>query len=91
MSSRTEKECYISLRSRLTNAYKICILVCMRTTLIIKDELLKKAIEATGITEKTAVIHKGLEALIQNAAKERLIKLGGASPKAKPIPRRRTK
>lgn len=62
----------------------------MRTTLIVKDELLKKAIEVTGIREKTAVIHKGLEALIQNAAIERLIRLGGTKPKAKQVRRRRS-
>lgn len=61
----------------------------MRTTLIIKDDLLKKAIEITGIKEKTAVVHMGLEALIQNATIERLIKLGGSAPQAKAPSRRR--
>lgn len=61
----------------------------MRTTLILKDDLLKRAIAITGIKEKTAVIHKGLEALIQNAAIERLIKLGGSAPQAKAARRRR--
>lgn len=63
----------------------------MRTTLILKEDLLKKASEATGIKEKTALVHKGLEALIQAAAIERLIKLGGSNPNAKPIPRRRSR
>ena len=71
--------------------HKSCIIVCMRTTIILKDELLKKAIEITGIKEKTAVIHKGLEALIQNAAMERLVRLGGSDPAAKAIPRRRSR
>ena len=63
----------------------------MRTTIILRDELFKKAVEATGLTEKTAIIHKGLEALVQQAAIERLIKLGGTDPRAKSAPRRRTK
>lgn len=63
----------------------------MRTTIILKDDLLKKAIELTGIREKTAVIHKGLEALIQNASIERLIKLGGSAPDTKASRRRRSR
>ena len=62
----------------------------MRTTIILKDDLIKKARLATGITEKTALIHKGLELLIQQAATERLIKLGGSFPQIKSIPRRRS-
>jgi hypothetical protein len=61
----------------------------MRTTIILKDEIYKKASEATGIKEKTALIHKGLETLIEQAAIERLIKLGGSTPDAKAAPRRR--
>jgi hypothetical protein len=63
----------------------------MRTTVILKDELIKKAREATGITEKTALIHKGLEALIQQAAIDRLIKLGGSAPDLTVPPRRRSR
>ena len=61
----------------------------MRTTIILKDELIKKATELTGIKEKTALIHLGLEALIRQAAAERLIKLGGSNPKAALPSRRR--
>ena len=61
----------------------------MRTTIILKEDLLKKATELTGIKEKTALIHLGLEALIRQAAAERLIKLGGVSPKQTAVPRRR--
>lgn len=56
-----------------------------------KDDLLKKAIEVTGVREKTAVIHMGLEALIQQAATHRLIKLGGTAPKARVASRRRSR
>lgn len=66
-------------------------MICMRTTIILRDELIKKAMEITGIREKTAVIHKGLETLIQSAAIERLIKLGGTAPEAKAARRRRSR
>jgi len=42
----------------------------------------------TGIKEKTAVIHRGLEELVNKAARQRLIKLGGLMKTAR-APRRR--
>ena len=63
----------------------------MRTTVIIKDEVLKQAIEMTGIHEKTALLHAGLEALIEKKARERLIALGGSAPDFKAGRRRRPK
>jgi Arc/MetJ family transcription regulator len=62
----------------------------MRTTLNIDPELLKKAQEITHIQEKTSLIHEGLRALISQAARERLIALGGTDKKAKASPRRRS-
>jgi Arc/MetJ family transcription regulator len=61
----------------------------MRTTLILKDDLLKKAMQETGISEKTALIHLGLEELLRAAAYKRLAQLGGTSSKAKAAPRRK--
>lgn len=61
----------------------------MRTTVILKDELVEKAMEITHIKEKTALIHAGLEALIAKHARARLIALGGSDKKAKVPPRRR--
>ncbi|MCC7307570.1 MAG: type II toxin-antitoxin system VapB family antitoxin [Acidobacteria bacterium] len=61
----------------------------MRTTLIIKDELLQQAADYTGIKEKTALVHAALKALIEKKARERLIALGGTDPKAKAGRRRR--
>ncbi|MFL6469034.1 MAG: type II toxin-antitoxin system VapB family antitoxin [Pyrinomonadaceae bacterium] len=61
----------------------------MRTTVIIKDEVLKKAAELTGIREKTALLHAGLEALIEKKSRERLAALGGSDPKAEAGRRRR--
>ena len=61
----------------------------MRTTLNIDTELLEKAQEMTKIHEKTSLIHEGLKALIAQAARERLIALGGTEKKAKPPRRKR--
>jgi Arc/MetJ family transcription regulator len=61
----------------------------MRTTLNLDDQLLAKARNYTGITEKTRLVHLGLEALIQREAAFRLAALGGTAPTAKPGRRRR--
>jgi Arc/MetJ family transcription regulator len=73
----------------LINMYCVCILMHMRTTLIIDEDLLQRARELTGIKEKTALIHAGLEALIAREAAKRLASLGGTEPKLREIPRRR--
>ena len=49
----------------------------MRTTLILKEDLYREAVKATGVEEKTKLIHMGLEALIRNAAIQRLVNLRG--------------
>jgi hypothetical protein len=61
----------------------------MRTTLILNDRLLERARELTGIREKTALVHAGLEALIAVEAAKRLAALGGTEPQLRDIPRRR--
>ena len=53
-----------------------------KTTLNLKEDLIKRAQQLTGVKEKTALIHMGLEALIQQIARDRLIKLGGFDHKA---------
>jgi Arc/MetJ family transcription regulator len=63
----------------------------MRTTLIIDDELLAKAQELSGLQEKTAVLHAGLQALISRENARRLAALGGTERGLKPIARRRTR
>ena len=60
----------------------------MRTTLNIDDELLIRAQQLTGIDEKTAIVRRGLEALIARESARRLAKLGGSDPDLKNIPRR---
>ncbi len=61
----------------------------MRTTLNIDDELLQKAAELTGITEKTSLVRMGLEALISFVGAKRLAALGGTEKKLGAVPRRR--
>jgi hypothetical protein len=61
----------------------------MRATLNIEDSLVDKAARLTGITEKTALVRLGLEALIAAESAKRLAKLGGTEKQLKPIPRRR--
>jgi Arc/MetJ family transcription regulator len=60
----------------------------MRTTLILDDELVRRAMTLTGEREKTAVVHAGLEALIARESSRRLAALGGTDSKAG-APRRR--
>lgn len=61
----------------------------MRTTVILNEELLRKAQELSGLREKTAVLHAGLQALISRESARRLAALGGTEPSLKPIRRRR--
>jgi Arc/MetJ family transcription regulator len=60
----------------------------MRTTLNLDDEKIARARDLTGLTEKTALIHAGLDALIARASAQRLADLGGQFPMAT-SPRRR--
>ena len=62
----------------------------MRTTLILLDELVKRAAKLTGIDEKTALVHAGLEALIARESARRLAALGGTEPKLESPRRRRS-
>ena len=62
----------------------------MRTTFNLKEQLYQEASRVTGVSEKTALIHMGLEALVRREAAKRLAALGGTQPKLKPAPRRRS-
>jgi Arc/MetJ family transcription regulator len=61
----------------------------MRTTMIINDELLARAMQLSGLREKTAVVHAGLEALIARESARRLARLGGSDSDATAAPRKR--
>ena len=62
----------------------------MRTTLNIDDQILRKASNLTGISEKTALVRLGLEALIAQESAKRLAALGGSEKNLKSIPRRKS-
>ncbi len=61
----------------------------IRTTLNIDDDLIREASRLTGLQEKTALVHRGLEALIARESARRLAALGGSEKELRPIPRRR--
>ncbi len=69
--------------------HNLCILICMRTTLNLDDELLKEAQRLSGLDGKTAVIHAGLRALIARESARRLAALGASERALEPIRRRR--
>ncbi len=73
----------------LTVMHDICILVHMRTTLNLDEELINKASGLTGITKKTALLHAGLEALIARESAKRLAELAGTEKLLDPVRRRR--
>ena len=60
----------------------------MRTTLNLDDELVERAQQLSGISDKTALLHAGLAALI--ACAKRLAAVGGSEPQLRRIPRRRS-
>lgn len=74
----------------LTNAYDMPILMHMRTTLILDDELLAKAAQLSGVDGKTALVHAGLRALVAKESAKRLAALGGSEKELVPVPRRRS-
>ena len=61
----------------------------MRTTIALDDELVERAREYTGISEKTALVREALKALVEREAAHRLAALGGTMPELEDIPRRR--
>jgi Arc/MetJ family transcription regulator len=60
----------------------------MRTTIIVDDALLERARSLSGLSEKTAIVHEGLRALIARESARRLAALGGTERTAV-RPRRR--
>ncbi|MCZ6769790.1 MAG: type II toxin-antitoxin system VapB family antitoxin [Acidobacteria bacterium] len=61
----------------------------MRTTLNLDEELIKKASGLSGIKQKTALLHAGLEALIARESAKRLAELAGTERSLHPVRRRR--
>jgi Arc/MetJ family transcription regulator len=71
--------------------HQYAILMHMRTTLNIEDELIAEARELTGIAEKTELVRVALKSLIARESGRRLALLGGSAPNMQDIPRRRSK
>jgi Arc/MetJ family transcription regulator len=63
----------------------------MRTTFNLDDRLLGEAQRLTGMTERTALIHEGLRALIERESARRLARLGATESSLRVSPRRRPK
>ncbi|MBI4229517.1 MAG: type II toxin-antitoxin system VapB family antitoxin [Planctomycetes bacterium] len=61
----------------------------MRTTMNLREDLLSRAARLAGIDEKTALVHKGLEALIALESARRLARLGGTERRLRATRRRR--
>jgi Arc/MetJ family transcription regulator len=61
----------------------------MRATVALDDELLRKAQEVTGVTERTALLREALKALIHLEASRRLAAVGGTEPDLVDIKRAR--
>ena len=71
--------------------HNMCILIHMRTTLNIDDELLAKAKRLSGLKEKTAIVRAGLEALVAIESARRLAALGGTEKDLRGVRRRRSR
>jgi Arc/MetJ family transcription regulator len=65
------------------------IIVWMKKTLHIDEQLLRDAKSASGARTDTETVRLGLEALVRNGAYERLRALRGSEPHARDVPRRR--
>jgi len=61
----------------------------VRTTINLDDELLVAAQKATGVSERTTLVHAGLKALIERESARRLARLGGSEPQLTTVRRRR--
>lgn len=61
----------------------------MKKTLHIDEGLLRDAREASGAASDTETVRLGLQALVRQAAHERLRALRGAEPRAADVRRRR--
>ena len=63
----------------------------MRTTLTLDDDLLSRAHQISGLTERSVLVREALTALIERESARRLARLGGSERSLKTIPRRRPK
>jgi len=59
----------------------------MRATVALDDDLIRKAQEFSGVTERSALLREALKALIHIEASRRLAALGGTEPDLKGVKR----
>lgn len=62
----------------------------MRTTVTLDGELLARAEELTGTSQRSALLDQALEALVRQESSRRLAALGGTDPQAQAAPRHRS-
>lgn len=67
----------------------IVVEVSMRTTVTLDDDLLARAEELTGISERSALIRDAVELLVRIETGRQLAALGGSDPAAEAAPRSR--
>ncbi|GAA4315295.1 MAG: DUF2191 domain-containing protein [Actinobacteria bacterium] len=61
----------------------------MRTTVTLDDDLVARAQELSGVSERSALLRESLELLVRIESGRRLAALGGSDPHAQAGPRRR--
>ena len=59
----------------------------MRTTVALDDDLVRQAQEFSGVTEKSTLLRKALQALIHLEASRRLAAVAGSEPDLEDIKR----
>jgi Arc/MetJ family transcription regulator len=65
------------------------MIICMRTTLDLDEELVRTALQETGAKSKTELVERGLRSLLEREARKRLKSLFGQGPELRPVRRRR--
>ena len=60
-----------------TNIYFIHIAALMRTNIVIDDELMAKALKASGLNTKKDVVEQGLKLIIQRSQQQSIRELRG--------------
>ena len=61
-----------------------------KNTIYLDAELVAKAMELSGIREKTALVNEGFNVLIEKADRQRLAEPGGTLPELHAVRRRRS-
>ena len=62
----------------------------MRTTIVLDDDLLAKALALTNLQEKSSLVKEALKALVARESAKRLANLGGSEPQLETIARRKS-